>query len=92
MDKIRANSELKAMKEQMNDQERQHGNELNRVRREMERLRTIIGKTPNKAPNKKNPRAKKFDGTPGNMSCVSSMENMSVTCVNPCFFGRRMGP
>ena len=52
MEKIRNNSESKAMKDQLNDKDRQHENELNRMRREMERLRKIIAKTPDKGSSK----------------------------------------
>ena len=79
MEKIRANSELKAMKEQMNDQERQHEHELKRMRREMERLRKISAKNPNKPAPQKNQRAKFDATTTRSMSRVSSVENMSVT-------------
>lgn len=79
MDKIRANSELKAMKEQLSDQERQHENEMNRMRREMERLRKIIAKASDKGPQNKYERAT-FNRKSGSyMPRVSSMENMSVT-------------
>lgn len=77
MEKIRGNSEIKSLQEQLKDNDRQHENEMNRMRREMERLRKIIAKTPGSGKAPLNRSAKGADGS--GMPRVGSMENMSVT-------------
>lgn len=76
MEKIRNNSERKSLQDQLQDKDKHHDMEMNEIRRELERLRKIIAKTPkNKDP--KDERAK-FDRSASGVPRVASVGNMSV--------------
>ena len=81
MEKIRNNSEMKSMQDQLKEKDKLHETELNRMRREMERLRNIIAKTPNKgAPKYERASFNRSNkGVGKELPRVSSMENMSIT-------------